>query len=172
MAAAVLDGCFKILLLKSAKYTVERPLQIGAALAGASAAEMEVLSRYGIAVGEAFQLRNDVLGVFGDDAVTGKSALTDLRDGKATVLMALVRQSASAAQAQVIEDLHGNPDLDDAGAKRLREIIMDTGGLRRVEEMIDRRTEQAVAALREMSAADGCREVLGQMACELSRRTH
>ncbi|MEW2426578.1 hypothetical protein AB0877_01055 [Micromonospora sp. NPDC047644] len=69
----------------------------------------------------------------------------DLRDGKATVMMTLARQSASASQTRITEQLPGSPDLDDAGAERLREIIMDTGGLLRVEEMIDRRTEQAVA---------------------------
>lgn len=164
--------CLRILRYKCARYTVERPLQVGAAVAGAGQAELAALSRYGIPLGEAFQLRDDVLGVFGDDALTGKSTLTDLRDGKATLLTVLARGAATAAQAAAFRRWHGNPDLDQAGADVLREIIVDTGSLRRVEEMIAARTEEAIAALDGVSMVDGVRVELVELARRLSVRTH
>jgi len=168
---ASLAECFQILRLKSARYSVERPLQIGAALAGAGPAALDVLSRYGIALGEAFQLRDDVLGVFGNDAVTGKSAMTDLRDGKSTVLIALTREVASAGQTAAIDRHYGDPRLSGAGAATLRQIIVETGSLRRVEDMIDERTEDAVAALAAGLVADDARVALVELARVLSRRT-
>ncbi|WP_416901434.1 polyprenyl synthetase family protein [Micromonospora echinospora] len=170
-AGAGLDDCLRILRYKCARYTVERPLQIGAAWAGADRAELATFSRIGIPLGEAFQLRDDVLGVFGDDTFTGKSTLTDLRDGKATVLMALTRQAATGTQAAQIDRWHGDPHLDRAGADVLREIIVDTGGLRRVEEMIAARTEEAVAALHEASIVDDARTELVGLARRLSVRS-
>ncbi|MEU4565605.1 polyprenyl synthetase family protein [Micromonospora sp. NPDC023956] len=171
VAGAGLADCLRILRYKCARYTVERPLQIGAAWAGADDAGLAALSRVGVPLGEAFQLRDDVLGVFGDDGLTGKSNLTDLRDGKATVLMALTRQAATAAQSAEIERWHGDPHLDRAGADVLREIIVDTGGLRRVEEMIATRTEEAVAALHDASIEDDARTELVGLARRLSVRS-
>ncbi|MFD0469163.1 polyprenyl synthetase family protein [Nonomuraea thailandensis] len=84
-----------VIRYKSAKYTVERPLQIGGALAGASPELLEAYSRFGVPLGEAFQLRDDVLGTFGSSSETGKSALDDLREGKQTVMYAYAVQNAS-----------------------------------------------------------------------------
>jgi geranylgeranyl diphosphate synthase type I len=159
-----------ILLYKSARYTVERPLQIGAALAGAEPADAAVLSCYGTPIGEAFQLRDDVLGVFGDPAVTGKSALIDMRDGKSTLLIALTRERADRPQAAAIDRWYGNPDLTGTDAERLREIIVATGALSAVERMIATRTENAVAALRSTAVADDVRSALEDMARTLSGR--
>ncbi len=86
------EGALKVARYKSAGYTVQRPLQLGAALAGAGPARPRGLHRIGLPLGEAFQLRDDVLGVFGDPAVTGKSADDDLREGKQTLLVALAEQ--------------------------------------------------------------------------------
>ncbi|MEE3918107.1 polyprenyl synthetase family protein [Micromonospora sp. BRA006-A] len=84
-----------VVRLKTARHTVTRPVQIGAALAGAAPEEVAALAGFGDPLGDAFQLRDDLLGVFGDPAVTGKSNLDDLREGKPTVLLALARASAS-----------------------------------------------------------------------------
>lgn len=170
-AAAELATCYRILLLKSARYTVERPLQIGAMLAGAGKPTLEALSRYGVALGVAFQLRDDVLGVFGDDTETGKSASTDLRDGKATVLMAMTRQAASPAQLAVLDRLHGDPELDARGAAEIRRVILDTGSLREVERVIDERTEESVAALSDGDLPADAHQALTAMAYSLGRRT-
>jgi geranylgeranyl diphosphate synthase type I len=169
VATGVAD-CLTILLYKSAKYTVERPLQIGAILAGADRPDVERLAHFGVPIGEAFQLRDDLLGVFGDDAVTGKSVLSDLRSGKSTVLMALARERASTAQAAEIARWHGAAHLGEREAERLREIVIDTGARRTVEEMIQTRTEDAVAALDTLPVVADVRRALADLARTLSNR--
>ncbi|MEV4756480.1 polyprenyl synthetase family protein [Micromonospora sp. NPDC049559] len=155
-----------VIRMKAARYTVTRPLQIGAALAGAGADLMTALAAFGDPLGDAFQLRDDVLGVFGDPAVTGKSILDDLREGKRTVMMALARDSADRNQALRIKTLFGNPGLDADGAAELREIIVATGALDRIEQMIRVRTEAALAALEQAPVVPEAREVLAALAAE------
>ncbi|MEU8657561.1 polyprenyl synthetase family protein, partial [Actinoplanes philippinensis] len=136
-----------VIRLKSARYTVTRPLQIGAALAGADDKLLETYAAFGDPLGDAFQLRDDVLGVFGDPAVTGKSVVDDLREGKRTVMMALAREAADFRQAARIRELLGSADLDADGAAELRRIIIDTGALDGVERLIDLRVGAALSAL-------------------------
>ncbi len=136
-----------VIRFKAAKYTVERPLHIGAALAGAPPQLLAAYSAYGLPLGEAFQLRDDVLGVFGDPAETGKPAGDDLREGKRTVLVAMALERADARQRACLRDLLGEPLLDPAGVDELRSVIVATGALDRVEELIERGTADALAAL-------------------------
>jgi geranylgeranyl diphosphate synthase, type I len=159
-----LEGALRVIRYKAARYTVERPLQLGGILAGADAALLRAYSDYGIPIGEAFQLRDDLLGVFGDPAVTGKSVRDDLRDGKATVLIALTRQGATPAQRGQLDLLHGNADLDDEGAAAVRDIIVATGALDRVEEMIAQRTAAALAALDRADMTGEARKALSDLA--------
>ncbi|HEX2316318.1 MAG TPA: polyprenyl synthetase family protein, partial [Thermomonospora sp.] len=107
---------------KTAKYTVQRPLLIGGTLAGAPPALLSAYAAYGLALGEAFQLRDDVLGVFGDPAETGKPAGDDLREGKRTALVVAAIERASSAQTTTIRRLLGDPELDRAGVEALRGI--------------------------------------------------
>ena len=161
----------RVIQYKSARYSVLRPLQLGAALAGADRLLLAGYEAYGLPLGEAFQLRDDVLGVFGDPAETGKPAGDDLREGKRTVLVALASQSSSAAQARQLERHLGDPGLDEAGVAVLREIIVTTGALAEVERMIHNCTEQAVAALA-ASPVDPCAEVaLHELATAATVRT-
>ena len=136
-----------VVRMKAARYTVTRPLQIGAALAGAGDDLLAAYLAFADPLGDAFQLRDDVLGVFGDPALTGKPALDDLREGKQTVMLALARDHAGPAQAAVLRELVGSPALDEAGADAVRQIIVDTGALARTERMIRIRSERAHAAL-------------------------
>ncbi|MFI1801072.1 polyprenyl synthetase family protein [Streptomyces sp. NPDC020379] len=136
-----------IVRYKTAKYTVERPLHIGAALAGTTSAVQAALTAYAIPLGEAFQLRDDLLGVFGKPGRTGKPCLDDLRDGKATVLTALTLKHASRAQAGQLRLSLGCPTLTEDQAEVARRIITATGAPDRVEEMITKRYERALAAL-------------------------
>jgi geranylgeranyl diphosphate synthase, type I len=136
-----------VIRLKSARYTVTRPLQIGAALAGADDKLLEAFTAFGDPLGDAFQLRDDVLGVFGDPALTGKSIVDDLREGKRTVMMALARAAADSRQAARIKALLGSPRLDEDGAAELRRIIVDTGALDGVERLIELRVGAALSAL-------------------------
>jgi geranylgeranyl diphosphate synthase type I len=138
----------RVIRYKSAKYTIEHPLLIGAAAADVSAPDRDALSTYGLDLGEAFQLRDDLLGVFGDPSQTGKPAGDDLREGKRTVLVALALEQAGPSSVSLFDKLLGVPDLDDAGVDELRAAITTSGAPDRVEEMITGLSGSARAALR------------------------
>jgi len=157
-------GALTVIRMKAARYTVTRPLQIGASLAGAGPEMLNALLAFGDPLGDAFQLRDDVLGVFGDPSITGKPVLDDLREGKPTVLIALARAHADQIQAERLKNLFGRADLDLAGAEDLRTIIAATGALTRVEEMIKVRAESAVAALHDAPITDEARAALATLA--------
>ena len=165
----------KVLRYKSAKYSIERPLHIGAALAGADAATLERLTAFGLPLGEAFQLRDDLLGVFGDPATTGKPAGDDLVEGKRTVLVAFALETADAADARRLDSALGTALSEDEVAE-LRGIIDASGARERVEAMIEDLTTRAVAALHEGQRAagwdtDAC-VVLEQLATAATSRAH
>jgi geranylgeranyl diphosphate synthase type I len=161
-----------VLRYKSAKYTIERPLQLGAALATgiADGPLTAALSRYGLPLGEAFQLRDDVLGVFGDPAATGKPAGDDLREGKQTVLVALAAQQATETQAKALRSGLGDARLDEAGVEALRSVIAETGALAEVEARISELTQTALAALDAAPITAEAREVLGELAVAATAR--
>jgi geranylgeranyl diphosphate synthase type I len=145
-----LDSALLVARFKSAKYTVERPLQIGAAAASADAQHLHRLSSFGIPLGEAFQLRDDLLGVFGDPQETGKPAGDDLRDGKRTALVALAWHRADAIQQDLLRRHLGDPAITPAMVDELRAVIAETGARAAVEAMIDERFDrcgEAVAAM-------------------------
>jgi geranylgeranyl diphosphate synthase type I len=154
---------------KSAKYSVERPLLLGAAIAGAPAGLLAAYSAYGLALGEAFQLRDDVLGVFGDPALTGKPAGDDLREGKRTYLVAAAVEGSDAGRALVERSL-GDPDLDEAGVEALRETIVASGALARTERRIDDLTASALDALAGADLDAGAAEVLVSLAAAATQR--
>jgi geranylgeranyl diphosphate synthase, type I len=142
------DGALRVIRYKSAKYTIERPLHLGAALAARRSGPVAAAgTRYGIPLGVAFQLRDDVLGVFGDPARTGKPAGDDLREGKRTVLVALARDRATAAQRELLDRRLGDRQLDDAGAEEIRSILIGTGALAECELMIKTSVAEALGAL-------------------------
>jgi geranylgeranyl diphosphate synthase type I len=164
---AEIERARRVIRFKSAKYTVEHPLLMGAAVAGAGPELQAAYSVYGLALGEAFQLRDDVLGVFGDPGETGKPAGDDLREGKRTVLVALALQRATSGQAAVLRERLGDPGLDADGVGRLREVVVDTGALDRVEAMIEdgvRRSREALAAAPVAESARGVLEGLVEAA--------
>jgi geranylgeranyl diphosphate synthase type I len=140
------DRSMKIARYKSGKYTIERPLHLGAAMASAPAEIFTALSAYGLPLGEAFQLRDDLLGVFGDPSVTGKPAGDDLREGKRTVLIAMTNDRQSESQREIARKHFGKPDLDAEGVALLREIIESTGARKELEATIERLTDQALTA--------------------------
>lgn len=156
---------------KSAKYTIERPLHLGAALAGAPPEVMAAYSGYGLPLGEAFQLRDDVLGVFGDPTETGKPAGDDLREGKQTVLIATAMSNATPSQSSQLRRHLGDPALDNTGVDVLREIITDTGALVHVEAMIDTLTDQAIASLESVVLETPAPQVLSGLAYAATKRS-
>jgi geranylgeranyl diphosphate synthase type I len=155
---------------KSAKYTVERPLHFGAALAGAGPEVVAAYTGYGLPLGEAFQLRDDVLGVFGDPSETGKPAGDDLREGKRTVLIAKTLAAATPEQTAVVRRHLGDPDLSDAGVADLREIISATGALAETERVITELTARALEAV-DVDVVDAtAREVLRELVVAATSR--
>jgi geranylgeranyl diphosphate synthase type I len=149
---------------KTAKYTIERPLHFGAALAGGGPELSRLYSAYGLPLGEAFQLRDDILGVFGDPSTTGKPAGDDLREGKRTVLVAQTLERATPAQAELISQHLGDPGLSEEGVYALREVISDTGALAESERLIEQLTEQALSALDDPLVEPTAAEVLRELA--------
>lgn len=142
-----LERARRVIKAKSARYSVEHPLALGAAMAGADEGELAAVRRIGLPVGEAFQLRDDVLSVFGDPQVTGKPAGDDLREGKRTVLVTLAMTLASTAEVEVLKRSIGNPDLSEDQVVQVRGILTSCGALGQVEELIDERATTARAAI-------------------------
>lgn len=171
LATQSVERSMRVARYKSGKYTVERPLHFGAKLAGASAPILTAFSDYGLPLGEAFQLRDDILGVFGDPSETGKPAGDDLREGKRTVLIAATLDRADNVQTHQIRRLLGDPGLDTNGVETLREIILQTGALAFVEELIDSLMRQSLDALRVAPVDDEAKHVLHDLAIAATRRT-
>ena len=159
----------QVALLKTARYSVTRPLQIGAALGGGSSELDAVLEVYGDATGLAFQMRDDVLGMFGDTAATGKSRLDDVREGKRTVLVLRALGLADEAQRLAILTALGDPEVGEAGAARCRAAVVDSGALASVEALIADRHRTAVAAVGDLPPC--VREPLVELATFASYRT-
>lgn len=137
----------RIASLKSGSYSVVDPLLIGAKLAGATPEVLEALQAYGQPLGEAFQHADDVLGVFGDPAVTGKDAFGDLREGKQTILLAKARELAGAEDRKLLDARVGADDLDEADVDRIRSILSDCGALEATERLIAELADEASSAL-------------------------
>lgn len=165
------ERAMRVVRYKSAKYTIERPLHLGGALANADESIVLAYTGYGLPLGEAFQLRDDVLGVFGDPTETGKPAGDDLREGKRTVLIATAMDKAAPEQQSHIRRYLGDPHLDQSGVDTLREIICDTGALVHAEHMIAKLTDQALDSLSHVSLHNDATDVLTQLAYAATRRS-
>lgn len=140
-----------VLRLKSGCYSVERPLELGALLAGAPEASLRGLREYGAAVGEVFQLQDDILGIFGDAEAVGKPVGTDLAEGKVTFLIHHALRGASPGDGTRLRSILGRRDLGAGEVREARRIIRESGGLRAVHGMIEARLEAARGALDKLS---------------------
>lgn len=160
----------KIALYKSGKYTVERPMHLGAALAGHLDDFATAFSRYGLPVGEAFQLRDDLLGAFGDASVTGKPVGGDLREGKPTTLLAIARERAGTQEAKLLDERYGADDLDDDEVSELQRVLIETGARDELDARIDALVEEGLAAI---EPVDGeARDKLVELAYFVAGREH
>lgn len=156
---------------KSGKYTIERPLHLGALLAAPERADelLAPLSAFGLPLGDAFQMRDDVLGVYGDTLVTGKPVADDIREGKPTPLMALACAAATPAQNAVLE-LVGEPGLTNEEIASVQQVIIDTGALAQLEAHISHLTDIALASLETIPLNAQARDELAQLAHYVSWR--
>jgi geranylgeranyl diphosphate synthase type I len=206
-------AALRVVTYKTAKYTIERPLQLGATLAagaqasgaqaagaqgagaqtasaqtatkadqarprrrqssaepGSTAAIEAVCTGYGIPLGVAFQLRDDVLGVFGDPARTGKPVSGDISEGKRTVLMAIARERASTSQARVLDRHLGDRNLTEAAAARVKAVLTDTGAVAECEALIGASVKEAVAALDGAPITEDAKAALAALAVTATDR--
>ncbi|MFL6141190.1 MAG: polyprenyl synthetase family protein [Labedaea sp.] len=167
-------AALRVARMKTAAYTVERPLHLGAALAGADVATVTAVRRFGADIGVAFQLRDDLLGVFGDTRATGKPAGDDLREGKRTLLVALglqrAEQAGRHADAAALRAGLGDQRLAPASIERIRAALVDVGAVAAVEHRIDQLTSAAMAALDGAELADPAATRLAALAVAATTR--
>jgi geranylgeranyl diphosphate synthase type I len=165
------DKAERICRYKSGKYTIERPLHLGAVMAAPDRQPelLPALSAYGLPLGDAFQMRDDVMGAFGDEQLTGKPVGGDLREGKPTPLLARAVEAATPAQLQVL-DLVGRPGLSDDQVAEIQQVIVDTGALADLECTITALTDEALAAIERVDIVAAARDELVQLAHYVSWR--
>jgi len=159
----------RIATYKSGKYTIERPLHLGAALTGRLDELAEALSAYGLPLGEAFQMRDDVLGTFGDPDVTGKPVGEDLREGKPTPLLAIATTRAGAVGSRLLERV-GAPDLGADEIAAIQALMIETGAKEETEELVDELAAEAVAALDRAALTTDARAALTELAAFVAHR--
>ena len=165
-----LERALRVVTYKSAKYSMEAPLLIGASLAGATAEVLEDLSAFGLPLGIAFQLRDDLLGVFGDSEVTGKPSGDDLREGKRTALIALGEQSMPPGAQSLFNELLGDRSLTGEQIEVLQSTLRQTGAVEEVEALIHQYAEDALIALESARIAPGAKKELSRLAAAVTQR--
>lgn len=165
-------GALRINRYKTAAYTIERPLHLGGSLAGAGEDLIAAYRSFGTDVGIAFQLRDDLLGVFGDPAVTGKPSGDDLREGKRTVLVAVALAKADRTAPAIAHLLRSSigTDLDDPDLERIRAVLTDLGAVAEVERRIAELTDRALTVLDKSSAMEPAKTRLREMAVSATTR--
>lgn len=168
--AAQLARARNVIVYKSAKYSIEAPLLIGAAIGGASGEQRRALSAFGLPLGIAYQLRDDMLGVFGDASVTGKPSGDDLREGKRTVLIGLTRQKLPTNQRRILDEMIGDPELSMEQIAALQATIRASGAADAVEELIARNVAAATSALNGAPLENGAVNRLRELAGHVTRR--
>jgi geranylgeranyl diphosphate synthase type I len=162
----------RVMRYKTAAYTVERPLQLGAVIGGGDADLIEALRSFGTDIGVAFQLRDDLLGVFGDPVVTGKPAGDDIVAGKRTALLAAALSATDADNPDAAQRLRGRigRDLDAAELAETTTIISDSGAVKVVEQQIDALVESALNTLTRSNATAAAKTELTRLATAMTRR--
>ncbi|MBC7303457.1 MAG: polyprenyl synthetase family protein [Nocardia sp.] len=157
---------------KSGNYTVRRPLELGAAMADCDEMMMHLLGEYGEIIGEAFQLRDDLLGIFGDPSTTGKPTGDDVRERKATTVIALADQLAGPSDRARLRGLWREEFVDDQGVALAQAVITDSGARQRAEQMIGERVERTRRLLDVADLEPSVADALHRMALLCTRRTH
>jgi len=170
LASESIERSLKVARFKSGKYSIERPLHFGASLS--TGQNLSAYTGYGIPLGEAFQLRDDLLGVFGDPTQTGKPAGDDLREGKRTVLIAATLQRSTPDQKARINSLLGKQDLGISEVEELRAIITSSGALDFVEKMITDLTQESLAELETGTITSDAKSFLIHMADVATKRSY
>lgn len=156
--------------LKTGSYTVDGPLALGATLAGASPAQLDGLARFGVPIGEAFQVRDDLLGTFGDTAVTGKPVGNDLRAGKRTALVREAETSVGEAERAPLTRVLGRADASETEIRDAMAMLEHTGVRARVEGRLEELLGRALRALEAAPVDPRGRTLLAGLARRIARR--
>jgi geranylgeranyl diphosphate synthase type I len=166
-----IDDALKIAMYKSGKYTIERPLHFGGALALATPELLAVYSEYGIPLGIAFQLRDDLLGVFGDSSITGKPAGDDLLEGKRTALIAHAFSALAPNDSATLKRSFGNRAASRGEIEMMRDLVNKSGAVEFIEKIIAEKTTLALAASRDQRISPEGQELLGELAIAATKRS-
>lgn len=157
---------------KTASYSLQLPLQCGAALAGASKDELKKLAQIGLHTGIAYQLKDDLLGVFGDSEKTGKSNRSDILEKKRTYLILQTLESLAAEQEnQLTRHLSPEYELDYTDAEKIVELITLSGAKEKTEKVIDEESAKALSAVQELSASEESKQIFSALISMLTKRT-
>jgi geranylgeranyl diphosphate synthase, type I len=165
------ESARRICRYKSGKYTIERPLHLGASLAGGLVKYQDALSAYGLPLGEAFQLRDDLLGAMGDESLTGKPVGDDLREGKPTSLVARALEASDATQRTALARI-GHSDLQADEVTELQQIFTDTGAAAAVEADITLLRDEAIDAITKSGLLPNATNALVDLAHYVTNRDH
>ncbi|HYZ68595.1 MAG TPA: polyprenyl synthetase family protein [Mycobacterium sp.] len=166
-----LDKVLDVSRRKSGNYTVRRPLEMGAAMAGCGEHALKMLAGYGDALGEAFQMRDDVLGIFGSPAVTGKPIGSDLVERKATTVVAAAYHLAGSSLRRQLRDMMGADDLDESDLRRWADLILATGAVDWIERLIDSRLSRALSLVDDCEVRPAVAQALADMAVACVERS-
>ena len=158
------DEVWKVMEYKTARYTVEGPMHLGAILAGAEDTILEHLSAYGVPLGVAFQLQDDILGIFGEETLTGKSAASDLTDGKRTLLLLKAWKRANEKERRLLHQVLGNPQATHEEIRTARRVLEATGARRCTMQLAQELVTQAKQGLVDLSLTDSSRRFLIELA--------
>ena len=169
--ANAIERAQRVVIYKSAKYSVEAPLVLGAIVGGAPSSLISALRGFALPLGFAFQLRDDLLGVFGDEETTGKPAGDDLREGKRTVLLAIARQNADRGTVTVFDELIGDPRLEPAQIDMLRATLIATGAVQQIEDLIATSRDRSLRSLAEMGVDSSVEHELRSLVDAITVRT-
>lgn len=153
-----------VLEYKTAKYTVQRPLQMGASFGGATSEQIKTLEAYGSKVGQVFQIQDDVQGIFGEEKKLGKSVSSDLVEGKKTLLILAAQEKASPSENLVLKKVLGNPRATEKQIEEAREVIRRVGALKEAQDLVDSLTDKGLRAVEESSLTKEGKEWLTQAA--------
>ena len=155
---------------KTARYTIEGPLQLGAILGGASEEILKSINRFSVPIGIAFQIQDDILGIFGEEEKIGKSVGADIKEGKQTILLVKAKESASSAQRKILNSCVGKENLSSEDVEMFREVVIKTGSLDYAKSFADNLIREGIGELKKVPISSDARKFLLGMAEYMMKR--
>lgn len=160
------EGIMKMASLKTAWYTIIGPLQVGAVLGGAAPELLDAMKKFGLALGLAFQLKDDILGIEADEEETGKSNTSDIAEGKITLLAHFAMKKANTEQLVQLQRVYGSKEVSEAGRQTIREIFERTGALAETEKIMENCLKEARTVITDITQDTEKTKLLEQL-CDM-----